>query len=266
MVVEEGDIGGIVAEEVVVQRERDGQIGAGPDGKVQIGQRGQRRAPRVHDDQHGAIPLCFAHEGHEVNAGRGGVGAPNDDQLAVGVVRRCDARHLAVEGLRRGAGRRRADGPGEPGRAEPAEERRVARILRQQAVGAAVGERQDGLAAPAIANLRQPRCDLIQRFVPIDFFELAATLRSLPDGWTQQTVVAVETPVEPPHLAADVAVGDFLHRRAVDRNDLSLLDGHRQAAGVWAIEGTRRVDRPMSPALVDPRCRHSDQSITRASR
>ena len=73
--------------------------------------------------------------------GRGRVDAPQHDQARVRVVLERDPRHLSVEAGRGAHRRRRADRAREARRAEPREEPRVGRVLREVAVRAAVGER-----------------------------------------------------------------------------------------------------------------------------
>ena len=53
-----------------------GEIGAGPQREMQIRLLGQRRRPRVDDDQLRAALLRLAQERHHVDAGRGRVDAP----------------------------------------------------------------------------------------------------------------------------------------------------------------------------------------------
>ena len=69
--------------------------------------------------------------------------APDDDETRLREILVGDRWHLAVHRHVGGAGRRGAHGAGEARGAETAEQRRVARVLRQQTVGAAVRIRQD---------------------------------------------------------------------------------------------------------------------------
>ena len=135
-----------VLEEIAVHRERDRQIGAGPEREMDVGVFGERRAAGIDHHERGAALLRLANERHEVDAGRVRVRAPDDDQLRLGIVRIGDAGHLAVQRERGGAGRRGADGAREARRAEAAEELGVVGVLREEAVRAAVAERQNRFA------------------------------------------------------------------------------------------------------------------------
>ena len=120
---------------------------------------------------------------HEVDAGGRRVHAPEHDERRVRVVLVGDRRHLAVERHVRRAGRRRADRAREARRAEAPEQLRVEVVLRQQAVRAAVGERQDRLAARIVAfAARHPFGDELERFVPRHARELAVALAPLADA------------------------------------------------------------------------------------
>ena len=155
-----------VFEQMPMQRERDGHVRARLDREMDVRQPRQRRRPRIDDDERGAALLGLAHVGHEVNAGRRGVDAPQHDQRRARIVLVDDRRHLAVERLVGRAGRRGADRPRQPRRAEPPPQLRVEVVLRQQAVRAAVRVRQDRLAAMFGLGTTEPIDHELERFVP----------------------------------------------------------------------------------------------------
>ena len=154
VLVEERAIGEPAFEEVAMDRERDRQIGAGAKGQMQIGMLGQRGRSRVDDDEPGSAPLRFAQIGDHVDAGGRRVDAPDDDQARFGVVLVGHRRHLSVERAVGSSRRGRAYGACEPRCAQASKERRVARILREQAVRSAVGIREDRFGSP---SFRAPR-------------------------------------------------------------------------------------------------------------
>ena len=138
--------------------------------------------------------------------------------LRLGIVLVGDRRHLAVERHVRRAGRRRAHRAREPRRAEAPPELRVEVVLRQQAVRSAVGVRQDRRAAvrrPSPARIAIG--DELERFVPRHALELPVALAALADRRIEQAIRPVDALAELPHLRADVAVGDRVLVRAVDR-------------------------------------------------
>ena len=184
----------------------------------------QRRRPGVDDDQARAVTLSLAHVRHQMNAGRRGVGAPDDDQPRGREILIRDRCHFPVERHVGDAGGSCADRSRQLRRAEPAEQRRIARVLRQQSVGAAIGVRQDRFTAPLRARIPQPLGDEIQRVVPAGAYECALTLGSRADGGMTQPVGAVDTLAEPAHLGADVPSRDGIAARAVYFGNASVLD------------------------------------------
>ncbi len=196
-------------------------------------------------------PACRASlmKGIEVDARGRRIHAPEHDQPRVHVVLVGDARHLAVETHVGRAGCRRAHGPRETRGAEPAPQRRIVGVLREEPVRSAVAERQDGLGARAIANRHHPLGDVIQRFIPADAGEDAVALRALPNRRVEEAVLAVHALGEAPHLAADVAAGDRVLVAAVDFDDAALLDRDVERAGVGAVERAGGLDRRVSPGF-----------------
>ena len=187
------EIGGGQAflEEKPVDCERCRQVGARANREVQVGVFGERRPAWIDDDQLGAAALCCANDRHEVDAGCGRIGAPDDDELRVEVVLVGDAGHTAVDCRRRRAGRRRADRAGELRGAKAAKEARVGRVLGEQPVRSAVAEGEDRFGARAPADLVHRSRNDPERLVPGDALELALALRALPDGRMQEPRFAV---------------------------------------------------------------------------
>ena len=249
-----------------MHRERDGDVGAGLEREVEIGAARQRGRARIDDDELRAALLRFADVRNDVNAGRGRVDAPEDDQLRFRIVLVGDRRHLAVQRHVGRAGRRRADRAGEARRAEAPPQLRVDVVLREQAVRPAVGVRQDRLGAGVGLRLLESRGDELDRFVPGHALELARPLAPAADGRIEQAIRAVDALAELAHLGADVAVGDRVLARAVDLHDLALLHGDRQAARVGAVEragglddGRRAAERLFARRSIGfAWCRHTD--------
>ena len=146
-VAQERLVGVPVGEQVAVNRERDGDVGARPDREVHVRRARERRRARIDDDELRAALLRLAHVRDEMNAGRRRVDAPEHDQRGFGIVLVGDRRHLAVERHVGRAGRRRAHRARQPRRAEAPPQLRVEVVLGQQAVRAAVGVGQNRRAA-----------------------------------------------------------------------------------------------------------------------
>ena len=233
---EEGLVGPPVLEQPTNGRKRERQVAARAHREVQVRLLGERRRPRVDDHEAGAAALRVLHDRHEVDAGCGRVGAPDDDELRVRVVGQRDARHLPVEPGGGAPGGRRAHRAQQAGGAEPPEEPRVERLVREHAVGAAVAIRQDRLAAPALARLREAGRDRRERLVPGDGLEPPLPLAPHPPLRVQQPVRAVEQLGDVAHLRADESLGERVAAVAVELDHPSGLDAHLEAAGVRAVE------------------------------
>ena len=190
----------------------------------------------------GPAPLRLLDEGNGVDAGHRRVHAPHEDEPRVHVVRKRGAGHLAVEAGRRAARRRGADGACQPGGAQPEEQAGVGRVLRDVAVGAAVGEREDALRPPRL-GLPQPLRHERQGLVPAGAPKGTLSLSARPDAGVEQPLRAVEVLRQPAHLGADVAGGQRVRAGAADGHDAPVRHGHVEAAGVGAVQraGGRRV-------------------------
>ena len=223
-------------EQIAMDREGDGEIGAGPDREVQIGLARERRRAWIDHDDEGAVVAGFLEEGHDVNARDARVHAPHDDHLRVGIVFVADRRHLSVEPEVRRAGRRRAYRAEQARRAESTEQDRVGVILREEAVRAAVAERQNRLRAAAVSRRHELLRDQIERIVPGHALEESRSLCAAPDGRIEQSIVAIHAFVEAAHLGADVAVGDVVFRRSVDLRDASAAHRHIERARIGTVQ------------------------------
>ena len=107
---QEREVGAAGLEEVAVDRQGHDQIGARPDGEVQVRLTRDPGRARIDHDDPGAALTSLLEVGHQVDAGGAGVDAPDDDQARGRIVLVDDRRHLAVEPQVGGAGRRRAHG------------------------------------------------------------------------------------------------------------------------------------------------------------
>ena len=59
-----------VLEEVAMKRERNRQVGARAHRQMHVRLPGQRRRPRIDDDEARAVALSLAHVRHQMNAGQ----------------------------------------------------------------------------------------------------------------------------------------------------------------------------------------------------
>ena len=211
--------------------------------QMQVRALGETRPARIHDHEPGALLLRLLDVRDEMDPGNGRVDAPEHDEARVRVVRIRDSGHLAVEsGIGRGR-RRGADRARQPRRAEPPEEPRIRRALREIAVRAAVGERQDRLPPAAAPNLEELLRNVREGFVPRDGPETSFALRPVSKAGLEQPRLAVHVARELAHLGADVAVGDRIDVRSADRHDPALGDRDVETAGVRTVEraGARDV-------------------------
>ena len=236
---QELDVGLAAAEELAVKRQGQAQVRAGPGLKMEVGLLGQRRASRIDDDELAAAGPGGPQDRHQVDAGGGGVSAPDDRQLCVFVVLEGDAGHLAVEAERgRGAGRR-AYGARELGGAEAPEQDRVRGVLCEQAVRAAVTERQHGFGSEGPLRLDHPFDDQVEGLSPGDAPEAPVAPGALSQRRVEQAILAVEVARDPSDLGADEAGGqrmrDFRRRRP-HLGDASVLDLDLERAGVGTVQ------------------------------
>ncbi len=243
-------VGKTALEEMAVDREGNRHIGAGPRRQMEIGLARQRRRSRVDHDESRAGFLSLAHVGNEVDARRRRVDAPQNDEARVGIVLVRDRGHLSVECLRRDARGRRAYRARKPRCAEPVKEDRVERVLCQEAVRSAVGEREDRLSTPALAYIEHARGDELDRLVPRGAPESALSFQPGPHGGILQTRLAVHAVAEFANLRTDVAARRRVQRRAVDLHDPAFADRHGQTARIRTVERARGVDdmRGLTPS------------------
>ncbi len=233
-----------------MHRERDGDVGARSGRDVEIGLTRERRRTRIDDDEPGALLLRLPDVRHEVNARGRRVDAPENDEPRFRVILVGDARHLSVHRLCRGPGRRRAHRAPQTGRAEPPEQNRVQRVLREQAVRAAVGKRQDGFGAPLLSHLVQTADDELEGFFPGHARETGLALRPAAHGGMPQPRLAVHALAEFPDLRANVSARRRVERRAVDADEASLADRDGETAANQDSRGDRRCRRRRFPFRV----------------
>src|SRR6185369_3757784 len=100
-----------------------------------MGQRSEGSPARIHDHQLGSRADRLLEDRHQVDAGGGGVGAPENDQARMDEIVQRDSWHSSVQSLGGEAGGSGADGPSEPGGSQPEEEPGVGGVLGKQTVG-----------------------------------------------------------------------------------------------------------------------------------
>ena len=233
-----------------MHRESDRDVRTGADGEVDVGLPGQRRSARVDDHQRGPGLDGGPHVRHQMDAGGRRVRAPDDDEFRVLVVGVGDAGHPAVERGGGGSGRRGADGAREPRGTEPPEELGVSRILGDEPIRPAVGDRENRLAAVTRPDLPHPGRYGVEGFLPAHVPEASVALGADPQSGAVHPVAAVDPVPEAAHLAADVAARDRLPVRAVDAGEAPFLDRDGEAAGVRAVERACGLDRRAPPLQV----------------
>src|SRR6185436_15750638 len=156
-----------------------------------------------------------------MNARRGWIHAPQNDQLRVGEIFVGDRRHLAVERHVRGTRGRSAERARQARRAEATPECGVEIVLREQTVRTTVRIGQDrGAAVPGL-RLLHALDNHLERFVPRGAFEAAFSLAALTDCRVEQAIWTVDTLAEPADLCADEAAGHGVSSGSVDRDDLA---------------------------------------------
>jgi hypothetical protein len=222
------------------QRQRG--IGARHQGDVLVAFFGGQGAVGIDRDQLGAAPLGFLHAHPEVQVRGDRVAAPDDDQFGVlelfhvGADRTADGVFVARE-----AGGR-AHGAVQEGRAQLVEEAHCHRFALQQAHGAAIAVRQDGLRI-ARGDRLQTRGDLVQCLVPGDLFELALALLADAAQRGQDAVRVVGAVDVARHLGAQHAGGGRMIRVALDLRRDAIFHGHVDGAGIGAIMGAGGPDK-----------------------
>src|SRR5947208_1960675 len=219
--------------------ERQGGVGARAHHQVLVGLLSGRSPVGIDRDDVGAAGPGLLHERHHVDRRVRRVHAPEHDQVGadhlLGVVARdgADGRPPA------GVGRRHADRPVEPARAERVEER-VARVVLHLPHRARVRKRQDGLGAVGRDDGAPALGDRRHRVVPRDRDELAGSLRPDPAQRPQHAKRRVDALGVLAHLAANHALGERMVRIAGDGRQPTAVDGHHETAARRAIVRTNR--------------------------
>ena len=182
-----------------------------------------------------------------MNARRGWIHAPENDQLRVGEILVGHRRHLAVERHVRGTRGRSAQRARQARRAEAPPECRVEIVLREQTVRTAVRKGQDrGAAVPGLRRLHALDNHL-ERFVPGSAFEAAFSFAALTDCRVEQAIRTVDTLAELADLGADEAAGHGVSGGSVERDDLAVLHGDGHAARIRTVERASRLDDSLRP-------------------
>ena len=171
-----------------------------------------------------------------------GIAAPDDDRPGVDEVRERDAGHLPVDrdgGLGRG---RRAERAREPRGAEPAPERFVHEVVREDPVRSVVVIGEDRLAAVARADVREAPRDLVERRVPGHGLERVRSLPAPAHERRQDPVRAVHAVRIAAHLRAHEPRRDRLRVGRAQRRHAAALDLGLERARVRAVHRTRGLD------------------------
>ena len=209
---------------------------------VQVRLSRDRRPARIDDDELGAALARAIDQGHEVKIRPRHVVAPRHDEPRVLDVLRTHAGDRAE----RAHPRFRADAAAqrfaiEQARAEPVKEAQVHRAAGEEAVRPGVVQREDRLRAVLGHDRGEALVDLVERLVPRDPLEGAGAGATRADATQRRAdsrIAVDERRIRRGHLRAEHAVRVRIGVRAADGDDALVLDGHGEAAGVGAVEGT----------------------------
>jgi len=169
-----GSVFEVIAEDDVSEGEGQGEVCAGVDGDVLVCEGGGFGSDGIDDDEAGPVAAGLNDEGPEVDVGGEDVGAPGEDELAVGELFWLCAEAGVHGGHQGSAAGRGADGAVEAGGSEFVEEAAVHSRAIEEAHGAGVGVRQDGLCTVFCGNGFQFGRDGVDGLGPGDATELAA--------------------------------------------------------------------------------------------
>ena len=227
-----------VRDQLVHQRQRERTVGARQRCQVTMALLGRLGPSRVDAPQLGAAALGLLREGPEVQVRRDRVAAPDDDQLALGVVLEMHADLAAVGHRQRLAAGAGADGAVEQRRAELVEEAQRHRLALHHPHRAGVAVRQHGLRL-AGGDGAQARRDRVERLVPGDALEAAAALGADALERMQHALGAVRALGVARHLVAQRAVRRRVVGIALHAHHAAVIDRDAQRAGVGAVVRAR---------------------------
>src|SRR5438093_842881 len=205
---------------------------------MQVGLLGDLDPSRIDDDQLAAGLAHAADDRRQVQVRPRHVVAPRHHQPRVRDLLGPDAGGGAERAQPRlGADAAAQWAPVEQRGAHAVEEAQVHRAAGQHAVRAAVVQRHHRLRAVLGDDRAHPRVDSVERLVPGDAHEavLALGAHALERG-ADAPLAVDELRERLRHLGADHAFRVGVRARAADADDPRVLHGHREAAGVGAIE------------------------------
>ena len=223
-----------LGDQLMHQRQRQRAVGARLQGQMAVALVGGFAAARVDAPQLGAGPLGLLREGPEMQVRRNAVAAPDDDEPAAREVLQVHAQLAAVGGLQPGRARAGADGAVQQRGTQPVEKARCHRLPLQQAHGAGVAVRQDGLRIARRDGL-QPLRNVAQRLVPAHALELAAALGAGALHREQHPLGVLHPLRVAGDLGAQRAVGGRVVRVALDADHPVVGHGDAHSAGVGAV-------------------------------
>ena len=154
-----------------------------------------------------------------------------------------------------GASRSGADRPRRlPRHADAVEQRRVARILRQQPIRTAVRVGEDRFVAPTLPRVPQPIGNRRTRLVPRDTGKAGQSFGPYSDGGAEQSIRTVDPLGYAADLGADVPAGDWVRVRAINGRDAAAwtvtprLQESRQSRG-HAVETKSSVTSELADLM-----------------
>ena len=238
------NIGEAVAPNDVHHAQGQRGVGAGAGLDVPVGPGGCRAPIRVDRDDRGPRPSGLDHQAPQVAVGVRRVGAPVDDEPALGDRHRIGPEPASAQGVfiaRRAS--RGADRPVQLGGPQAVKEPPVKAARLELPHRPVIAVRKDRLR-PRVRSRqrREPRRDLVERLVPSDPLEAALALGPDSSQGVQQPIRAVDPVQIPGHFLAEEPTSEGMLGISPQILGNALADSNDHATGVRAVEGAHGLD------------------------
>ena len=159
------------AQDDVHHAKGEGDVGAGANGDVPIGECGGASFVGIDDDKACAVAAGLFDEGPEMNVVAMDIGAPGEDQLREAEVFGGHAVLLAIDVVPRDSAGFRTDGAIELAGAEAMEEAAIHGAIAKHADGACIAVGQDRFGAVGVGDVLETRGNGVESFIPGDALE-----------------------------------------------------------------------------------------------